>query len=60
MDDLGILMSIARADVMDEELLIAFSFGRIAWMVEKAGAAVPRSVQGLRPLIRCAENIVRW
>ena len=59
MVDLGIL-TLARLDVMDEELLIAFSFGRVAWMVEKARATVPQSVQGLRPLIWCVENIVRW
>ena len=29
-------------------------------MLEKAGATVPRSTQGIRPVIRCAENIVRW
>ena len=45
---------------MDEELLIAFSFGCMAWLVEKARATVPRSVQGLWPLIWCAENVVQW
>ena len=35
---------------------VTISFGRVIWMFEKAGVAVPRSSQGLRPMIRCAEN----
>ena len=59
MDDPGILTN-ARSEMFNEELLITFSFRHVAWMVKKAGATVPRSAQGLRPLIRCAENIVCW
>ena len=54
------LLTDARSERFNEELLITLSFGRVAWMVEKAGATIPQSMQGLQSLIQCAENIVRW
>ena len=53
-------MPYARPVPVDDELLITVSFGRVLWLLEKAGATVPRPTQGIRPVIRCAENIVRW
>ena len=53
-------MHFDRPVPVNDELLIAVSFGRVLWMLEKAGATVPRTTQGIRPVIKCAENIVRW
>ena len=46
MVDPGILTN-TRSEMLNEELLITFSFRCVAWMVEKASATVPRSMQGL-------------
>ena len=58
--DIGLLTSFARVGPLHDILLVTVSFSRVVWVLEKAGVAVPRSSQGLGPVIRCAENIVRW
>ena len=57
----GVVVDIAirlTAEIPCTVLII--SFGRIVWMVEKAGLDPALTRQWDRVVLRCAENIVHW
>ena len=51
--------NLSRRQVIPEVVRL-ISFGRVVWLLEKAGIPLLRGPRGIGAAIRCSENIARW